>query len=274
MNNHRVFKNPFGPECIDLAAVISIELLDNAGNGKMRVCFRCEGPTTVEWTYPATATDAIVAAKAACAALDRYRMGVASGRPEESPKREARIEIVEITVGAGTGFNHPYEQFSNFKPSVTLRAKIDGGPDVPVEEAVRQLQLAADRLVNAEKERILAALEREEGIDRARDAVSLSRYRVANAKADLQNTRKLVDEAPAILAADDAKTEGERMDSWRRQATEHRIAEGPKLIEVAEQALAECESQLRQALTDLHEIDPDFQVVDAPQPKPDANIPF
>ncbi len=47
--------------------------------------------------------------------------------------------VTEIVVSAGRTFNHPYEQFSILKPSVTLKARIDEGEDWLQAFATRQI---------------------------------------------------------------------------------------------------------------------------------------
>ena len=37
------------------------------------------------------------------------------------------MKITEIVVSAGRTFNHPYENFSNLRPQVTLKATPDEG---------------------------------------------------------------------------------------------------------------------------------------------------
>lgn len=80
------------------------------------------------------------------------------------------ITIKEITVGAGTGFNHPFEQFSNFKPSITIRATFEGDEQM-VDDATRQLQRIAHVHVIAEKQRIIAELEVDNAIRQAETTV-------------------------------------------------------------------------------------------------------
>lgn len=65
--------------------------------------------------------------------------------------------MVEITVHAGRKFNHPFEQYSNLSPAVTLRAVLDDGEDAA--EAVRQLQNQAEVLVQTHKESLLRSIE-------------------------------------------------------------------------------------------------------------------
>lgn len=72
------------------------------------------------------------------------------------------MRITHIHVTAGTGFNHPHESYSNFKPSVSLTATLEEWEDAA--KSTASLQMLAQSLVIEEKERILAGIEREREI--------------------------------------------------------------------------------------------------------------
>ena len=55
------------------------------------------------------------------------------------------MQITEITVHAGRTFNHPYESYSNLRPSLTLRAILTDGEDHLA--ATKALQAQAEGLV-------------------------------------------------------------------------------------------------------------------------------
>ena len=63
------------------------------------------------------------------------------------------MRITEITVSAGRTFNDPYEQYSNHRPSVTLKATIDENEDYT--SAVASLQQKATEMVEAHRASIL-----------------------------------------------------------------------------------------------------------------------
>jgi hypothetical protein len=67
------------------------------------------------------------------------------------------MKITEITVHAGRTFNHPYEQYANFKPGLSLRATITS-EDEDVEQATKALQTIAERMAEGQKQQILADL--------------------------------------------------------------------------------------------------------------------
>ena len=65
--------------------------------------------------------------------------------------------IKEITVSAGRTFNHPYEQFSNLRPGVTVRADLAEGEDAT--KAINDLQSLAEKTVEDHKQALLHSLE-------------------------------------------------------------------------------------------------------------------
>lgn len=62
-------------------------------------------------------------------------------------------KITKVTVSASTGFNHPHEQYANFKPFVSLEAELAEGDDYY--RVVKELQDRAETLVQSHKESIL-----------------------------------------------------------------------------------------------------------------------
>ena len=67
------------------------------------------------------------------------------------------MKIKEITVHAGRTFNHPFESYSNLRPSVSMTADISENEDP--EEAIRTLQAKAEGLVEDHKQNMLSSLE-------------------------------------------------------------------------------------------------------------------
>lgn len=64
------------------------------------------------------------------------------------------MKIEEVIVSSGLTFNNPFESFSNFRPSVTLKASMS--PDGEnVESATRKLQEKADNMVREHKKKLL-----------------------------------------------------------------------------------------------------------------------
>lgn len=70
------------------------------------------------------------------------------------------MKITEIQASCGVTFSHPHESFSNFRPSITLKATISEGED-PMLEAL-SLELKALVLVEGQKRHILSSIQKEE----------------------------------------------------------------------------------------------------------------
>lgn len=64
--------------------------------------------------------------------------------------------VTEITVNAGRTFNHPYESYSNLRPSVTIKAELLEGEDW--EAATKELQAKAESMVEEHKQHMLRSL--------------------------------------------------------------------------------------------------------------------
>jgi type II secretory pathway predicted ATPase ExeA len=67
------------------------------------------------------------------------------------------MKIRQITVQAGRCFNHPYEQYSNLRPEITLHADLDDLDD-PI-AAAKELQQTAETLVEDHKRTMLKSIE-------------------------------------------------------------------------------------------------------------------
>ncbi len=68
------------------------------------------------------------------------------------------MKVTQIVVNAGRTFNHPYEQYSNLRPSVTLTASLDEHDNV--DECTKALQARAEELVENHKQHLLSSLHR------------------------------------------------------------------------------------------------------------------
>ena len=98
------------------------------------------------------------------------------------------MKITEIIVHAGQGFNHPYEQFANFKPSVSLKAVLEDGEDPSL--VVKQLQAKAEGMVEDHKNHILSTLRELHHLSvNEQRAADLSR-KIAQAQRELDEIRQ------------------------------------------------------------------------------------
>lgn len=67
------------------------------------------------------------------------------------------MNIKQVTVSAGRTYNHPYEQYSNFKHHVELRADLSGEEDGFA--AAKDLQAKAEALAEEHKTNMLRSVE-------------------------------------------------------------------------------------------------------------------
>jgi len=67
------------------------------------------------------------------------------------------MKITEITISAGRTFNHPYEQFSNFRPSLQIKAvpTEDGEDGIKI---IKDLQAMAEGLMEDHKKALREVL--------------------------------------------------------------------------------------------------------------------
>jgi hypothetical protein len=102
------------------------------------------------------------------------------------------MTITQITVHASTSFNHPFEQYANFKPGVTLTAELERRDDP--KEKTKELQIIADGLVMLERQRILERLKEQRDRDVAIAIAEDARLTCEWIARDFQN-RELDDSA-------------------------------------------------------------------------------
>ena len=67
------------------------------------------------------------------------------------------MKITEIIVGAGRTFPHPYEDYSNLRPQLTIKAEINGD-ESDIEKHVKELQAQAEKLIEDHKNHMLQSL--------------------------------------------------------------------------------------------------------------------
>ncbi len=98
------------------------------------------------------------------------------------------MEITEIVVSAGRTFNHPYENFSNLRPQVTLKATLDEG-DNP-QTATKELQGKAEKLVEDHKQNMLQTLRELHHLSMAKQEVYDVERKLADLNARLKDLRE------------------------------------------------------------------------------------
>lgn len=97
------------------------------------------------------------------------------------------MKITQITVNAGRTFNHPYESYSNLRPSVSLTATIQPGDDATA--CIKQLQADAEQLVEDHKNHLLASIEQLQQMSERQAQVARLSTTIARAQRELDEIR-------------------------------------------------------------------------------------
>lgn len=129
------------------------------------------------------------------------------------------MTIIEITVGAATSFNHPYESYANYKPSVTIKATLESFEDGA--SVTRELQRRADRIISEEKQRILHNL------------------KIENLEGALKNSVESLAEEEAQLKDKEAKVAAGDLNESYLEYPRQRVASLKQQIEQQKKALLE-----------------------------------
>jgi hypothetical protein len=82
------------------------------------------------------------------------------------------MKIIEINISAGRTFNHPYEQFSNFRQSLQIKAvpTEDGEDGIKI---IKDLQAIAEGLMEDHKNNLLAVLKKIYSAGKDRDTIPI-----------------------------------------------------------------------------------------------------
>jgi hypothetical protein len=98
------------------------------------------------------------------------------------------MQITEITVSAGRTFNHPYENFSNLRPSVTVRATLEAREDP--HKVLSQLQALAEKSVEDHKQALLTSLEELHYLTETQREMTSLGEQITRSQARLEEIRK------------------------------------------------------------------------------------
>lgn len=98
------------------------------------------------------------------------------------------MQVTEITVSAGRTFNHPFEQFSNLRPSVTVKAIVAEGEDPT--KAINELQALAEKTVEDHKQALLHSLEELHYLSEAQRDMTTLAEQITQAQTRLEAIRK------------------------------------------------------------------------------------
>lgn len=98
------------------------------------------------------------------------------------------MKITEITVSAGRTFNHPYEDYSNLRPQVTMKATIEEGDD-PTEQT-KALQAMAEKSVEDHKQALLDSLHKLHYLTESQREITSLGEQMARSQARIDALRK------------------------------------------------------------------------------------
>jgi len=98
------------------------------------------------------------------------------------------MEISEITVSAGRTFNHPYETYSNLRPSVTVKAYLAPGENA--QKAINDLQALAEKTVEDHKQALLHSLEELHYLTQAQRDMTTLAEQITRSQQRLEEIRK------------------------------------------------------------------------------------
>ncbi len=125
------------------------------------------------------------------------------------------MKVTEIVVGAARTFNHPYENYSNLKPSVTLKATVSDGEDA--DKCVQDLQAKAEKLVEEHKHHLLHELERLERLTQTQQQVSNLEAEIKRAQQQLEAMRQNYPEAFQTALPMPQPEEGSERTPWESE---------------------------------------------------------
>ncbi len=120
------------------------------------------------------------------------------------------MKVREITVEAGRTFNHPYEDYSNLRPTVRLTATVDEDEDP--DTAAQVLQRQAERLVEDHKTALLDSLRQIHELERNEQKIADLERSLKLVNEDLARAREYQDrmaQRPPMLGADIGRPENE-----------------------------------------------------------------
>lgn len=80
------------------------------------------------------------------------------------------MKIDHVHVSAGRTFNHPFEQYSNFRCDVQLQGRVEEGED-PI-EATHALQATVEKIAEDHKQDLLKNIRKLQEIARANEEIS------------------------------------------------------------------------------------------------------
>lgn len=98
------------------------------------------------------------------------------------------MKVTEVIVSAGRTFNHPYEQFSNLRPGITVKATLEEGDTL--EQVSKELRAKAESLVEDDKKNMLDSLRKLHLMAKYEDQVTSLEDKIKEAQEQLEHVRK------------------------------------------------------------------------------------
>ena len=100
------------------------------------------------------------------------------------------MKIYKVHVSAGRTFNHPFEQYSNFRCDVQLQAEIEDGEDPVI--TTQALQAQVEKITEDHKQDLLKNIRELERIARCNEEISQLEERMRQANERLKGLRRSV----------------------------------------------------------------------------------
>lgn len=111
--------------------------------------------------------------------------------------------ITEITVSAGRVISHPFKQYENLRPMITLKAVLDDGEDFEV--VAKDLQAKAEGMIEDHGRYMVKSLEELEALTRRQSRVASLEASIRRAQADLNVLRKEMPSLADLSAKDESE---------------------------------------------------------------------
>ncbi len=102
------------------------------------------------------------------------------------------MKIEKITVHAGRTFNHPYEQFSNLRPGLSIEAFLQTDDDP--EESIKELQAKAEKMIEDHKTHMLRSLTTLYELNEAQRTITNLERQIKDSQETLDRAREKVSE--------------------------------------------------------------------------------
>ena len=113
------------------------------------------------------------------------------------------MEVKTIRVTAGRTFNHPFEQYSNLRPEVTLEAALEPGEDP--RNATKALQATAEGLVEDHKANLLKSIHELQELTEKQQEIRGLQAELTRAQTRIDALREKYPELVQAQLADTAK---------------------------------------------------------------------